>query len=76
MSHAQDPFHRIDVRNSSQHVRLEHRGVDEEIPDIAWSREDPLFDASGVKGMISFYQERLDVFIDGRPVQRVRAPWF
>ena len=47
----------------------------QELPDIAWSYEDPLLDATGVKGLISFYQERLDVFVDGRPVERPRTPW-
>ena len=47
----------------------------QELPDIAWSYEDPLLDASGVKGLISFYQERLDVFLDGKPVERPRTPW-
>jgi hypothetical protein len=28
-----------------------------------------------VKGLISFYQERLDVFLDGKPVERPRTPW-
>jgi len=46
-----------------------------ELPDIAWSYEDPLLDATAVKGLISFYQERLDVFVDGRPVDRPRTPW-
>jgi len=47
----------------------------QELPDIAWSYEDPLLDATGVKGLISFYQERLDVFLDGKPVERPRTPW-
>ncbi len=48
---------------------------DEELPDIAWSYPEPLADAAEVAGMIAFYQERLDVFIDDEPVQRVRTPW-
>jgi len=47
----------------------------QELPDIAWSYEDPLLDATGVKGLISFYQERLDVFLDGKPIERPRTPW-
>ena len=63
-------------------VRLQGQGdaytavaAGQELPDIAWSYEDPLLDATGVKGSISFYQERLDVFVDGRPVERPRTPW-
>ena len=45
------------------------------LPDIAWSYEDPLDDARDVRGCIAFYQERLDVEIDGVAVERVRTPW-
>jgi uncharacterized protein (DUF427 family) len=48
---------------------------DEELPNIAWSYQDPLDDATGVRGLISFYQERLDVVLDGTRVERVRTPW-
>jgi uncharacterized protein (DUF427 family) len=48
---------------------------DERLADIAWSYEDPLDDAVRVRSMIAFYQERLDVFVDGAPVGRVRTPW-
>ena len=46
-----------------------------ELTDIAWSYPEPLPDAAEVAGMVAFYQERLDVFIDGEPVERVRTPW-
>ena len=48
---------------------------DHQLGDIAWSYEDPLDDATPVAGLVSFYQERLDVFVDGAPVERVRTPW-
>ncbi|MET0863482.1 MAG: DUF427 domain-containing protein [Nakamurella sp.] len=47
----------------------------EELSNIAWSYEDPLDDATAVKGLICFYQERLDLVVDGEPVDRVRTPW-
>ena len=46
-----------------------------ELKDIAWSYPEPLPDAAEVAGMVAFYQERLDVFIDGEKVERVRTPW-
>ncbi len=128
--HPRDPFHRIDVRRSSRHVRISHEGtllaesrrpwalfegtfplvrwylpredvvVDllpgerettcaykghathysvevggSVLPDIAWSYEDPLDDARDVISCVAFYQERLDVEMDGVPVPRVRTPW-
>jgi uncharacterized protein (DUF427 family) len=130
VGHPRDPFHRIDVRRSTRHVRIEHEGhvlaestrprilfegtfplpryylptedvvIDLEpgtrmttcaykghashysalipgavLADIAWSYEDPLEDAVGVQGLISFYQERLDLFVDGHAVERALTPW-
>jgi uncharacterized protein (DUF427 family) len=45
------------------------------LANIAWSYQDPLEDATAVRGLLSFYQERLDLFIDGRRVQRASTPW-
>ncbi len=130
VGHPSDPFHRIDVRRSSRHVRIEHEGqvlaesdrplvlfegtfplvryylpredvradltpgtrqttcaykghathhsasaAGIDLPDIAWSYEDPLGDALPIRGLVSFYQERLDLFVDGVKVERVRTPW-
>ena len=47
---------------------------DQELRDIAWSYEDPLDDANPVKGLICFYQEHLDLFVDGEPVERPHTP--
>ncbi|HEY5979989.1 MAG TPA: DUF427 domain-containing protein [Microlunatus sp.] len=49
--------------------------ADLRLPDIAWSYERPEPDAVPVTGHLSFYTERLDVFIDGTPARRVRTPW-
>jgi uncharacterized protein (DUF427 family) len=132
VGHPRDPFHRIDVRRSSRHVRISHEGTllaessrphllfeaafplpryylpradlavdlqpsavrttcaykghsthyDVALPGsgtvldaIAWSYEEPLDDARDVAGLVSFYQERLDLELDGEPVARVRTPW-
>jgi len=48
---------------------------DEVLADMAWSYEDPLDDAVPVTGLVSFYQERLDIFLDDELVERVRTPW-
>jgi uncharacterized protein (DUF427 family) len=34
--------------------------------DIAWSYEDPLPDGPLVKGLVAFWDERVDVFVDGQ----------
>ena len=48
---------------------------DRELPNVAWSYEDPLTDARQVEGLVSFYQEHLDLTVDGERVERVRSPW-
>jgi uncharacterized protein (DUF427 family) len=48
---------------------------EEVLPDMAWSYEQPLEDAAGVTGLVSFYQERLDLWLDGERVARERTPW-
>jgi uncharacterized protein (DUF427 family) len=45
------------------------------VPDLAWSYEDPLSDAEQVRGLVSFYQERLDVTVDGEKLERPVSPW-
>jgi uncharacterized protein (DUF427 family) len=58
--------------------RATHHSVDvdgHQLPNIAWSYDDPLDDALRVGGLICFYQERLDMFVDGDRVARVRTPW-
>ena len=45
------------------------------LPNMAWSYEEPLDDATPVRGLVSFYQERLDVWLDGEELERVRTPW-
>jgi len=130
VGHPRDPFHRIDVRQSSRHVRIARGEVllaessrprllfeatfampryylpkddvavsllpsdtrttcaykghathwsvrvgDRVVPDLAWSYEDPLPDAGEVRGLVSFYQERLDVAVDGVALERPVSPW-
>lgn len=45
------------------------------LPNIAWSYQEPLSDATQVRGLISFYQEQLDLFVDDMPVPPTRTPW-
>ena len=45
------------------------------VGDVAWSYEDPHNYAEAVKGMICFFNERVDVSIDGVRIERPRTPW-
>jgi uncharacterized protein (DUF427 family) len=126
VGHARDPYSRIDVRETSRHVRVSIGGEavadsrrakvlfeaglpprwyfpredvrtelledsdkqttcaykgfasywsvgDED--DIAWTYLDPLHDALPVKGMIAFFNERVDLEIDDEPVERPPTQW-
>jgi uncharacterized protein (DUF427 family) len=127
--HPRDPFHRVDVRAASRHVRLCLDGVllaeshrpslafetmlqaryylpredvavplqpsatrsvcpykgeaayfspevdGRVVPDLAWSYPDPLPDAAPLAGLVCFFDERLDVEVDGVPRPRAVTPW-
>jgi uncharacterized protein (DUF427 family) len=60
-------------KGQASHWTVETDGL--RLPDIAWSYEQPEHDGEPVRGRISFYTERLDVFVDGEPVDRVHTPW-
>jgi uncharacterized protein (DUF427 family) len=42
---------------------------------VAWTYEDPLHDGLPVKGLVAFYNERVDLEIDGEPQERPRTQW-
>jgi uncharacterized protein (DUF427 family) len=126
VSHPHDPFGRIDVLQSSRHVRVEHDGVllaessrpmllfetllpvrfylpREDVAvelessdtssycaykgrasyfsvpdgprDVAWTYREPLHDAEQVRDRICFFDERLDVIVDGERRDRPATPW-
>jgi uncharacterized protein (DUF427 family) len=126
VGHARDPFHRIDCRRTSRHIRVSiggevvadtHRAValfETRLPTrwyiprddvlvelernddhrttcaykghathwdaageraIAWSYEEPLNDAVPVRSMIAFYNERVDIDVDGEREQRPHTQW-
>jgi uncharacterized protein (DUF427 family) len=45
------------------------------VPDIAWTYEQPRHDAAQVRGLIAFFNERLDVTVDGERLDRPLTPW-
>jgi uncharacterized protein (DUF427 family) len=125
IGHPPDPYHRIDVRASSRHIRISIGGrrvadtrraralfetnlptrwyiprddVEAELEPsdhrticaykghathfdvagddaVAWCYEDPLHDALPVKGLVAFYNERVDVEIDGELEERPQTQW-
>lgn len=47
----------------------------EQVPDVAWTYEDPHQDAVPVKDMVCFFNERVDLVIDGERLERPVTPW-
>jgi uncharacterized protein (DUF427 family) len=125
VSHAPDPYHRIDVRRTSRHVRIAREGTllaetrrahvlfETSLPprwylpredvvagmvrsdlrstcaykghadywtiggfeNIAWSYADPLHDALKVRDLVAFFDEQVDLDVDGERMQRPGTPW-
>lgn len=75
---------RVELRPSELQTTCAYKGQEthytatigaEELVDIAWNYQSPLSDAADVAGLVCFYHERLDLVIDGKPVERLRTPW-
>jgi uncharacterized protein (DUF427 family) len=130
VGHPADPYHRIDLRRSSAHVRVSrneellaesNRAValfesnlptrwylpvqdvqarlepsdttslcpykgnagyhsvvqadGEVVKDLIWSYADPRPEVLGIKGLVCFYNERVDIELDGQPQERPESPW-
>ena len=43
--------------------------------DLAWTYRDPLADNSEIKDLISFYNEKVDIWVDGERVERPETQW-
>ena len=45
------------------------------VPDLAWTYEQPLHEASQVRGLVAFFDERVDVVLDGKDQERPTTLW-
>jgi uncharacterized protein (DUF427 family) len=45
------------------------------LDDVAWTYEAPLHDAAQVRGLVAFFDERIDVTLDGVRLERPVTPW-
>jgi uncharacterized protein (DUF427 family) len=43
--------------------------------DLVWTYSDPIPETPRIKGLLAFFDERVDVFVDGEQQQRPRSPW-
>ena len=61
------PAHLLPVQGRGVLLVVEAGGQRE---NLAWSYEDPLPDAAAITGLVAFWDERVDVFVDGVPRPR------
>lgn len=128
--HPRDPYHRIDVLDSSRHVRISldgellaessrptalfesnlpprwylpredvlaeleptdtvtrcgykgqasyyavRLGSGETVRDLVWTYEDPLEETGRIKNLLCFFNERVDIELDGEPQERPVSAW-
>jgi uncharacterized protein (DUF427 family) len=74
---------RVDLHPSERHTYCPYKGeasywsVDaggRRREDLAWSYEQPLPELLEIAGLIAFWDDRVDVFLDGRPRERPGGP--
>jgi uncharacterized protein (DUF427 family) len=128
--HARDPYHRVDVLNSSRHVRVEVGGEtladtrrprllfetglptryyipkvdirmdllepsdtvtacpykgqarywsakagETAVKDVAWSYPAPISECPKIEQLVAFFNERVDLYVDGELQPRPQTPW-
>ena len=44
-------------------------------PDLAWSYPEPIPECPRIAGLVAFYNERVDLVVDGVREERPRTPW-
>ncbi len=45
------------------------------VPDAAWSYPDPIPENPKIRDLVCFFNERVDLVVDGRPLARPDSPW-
>jgi uncharacterized protein (DUF427 family) len=45
------------------------------VPDVAWSYPDPIPENPKIRDLLAFYNERVDIVVDGEPQPRPESPW-
>lgn len=69
---------------SERHTRCPYKGEasywnarigDEVFPDIVWSYLDPLPECPKIRGLLAFFNERVDTYVDGELQPRPKTRW-
>ena len=72
------------LQPSDSHTRCPYKGVasywsvkigDKVFKDIVWSYPDPIPETPKIKNLLSFYNEKVDIFVDGVKEERPLTSW-
>jgi uncharacterized protein (DUF427 family) len=47
----------------------------EQVKDLIWTYEEPIAEAPRIKGLLCFFNERVDIELDGELQERPESPW-
>jgi uncharacterized protein (DUF427 family) len=56
-------------------VKLGNGGDGETVKDLIWHYEEPFDEVRRVKGLLCFYNEKVDIELDGEAQERPESPW-
>jgi uncharacterized protein (DUF427 family) len=72
------------LRPSTKTTRCPYKGTatywsaeagDQLVEDLVWTYRTPLLESIKIAGLACFFNERVDLFVDGERQQRPRTPW-
>ncbi len=72
------------LEQSDLHTRCPYKGEasywtarigDQELKDIVWGYQDPIAECPRIRGHLSFFNEKVDVTVDGKPEARPITSW-
>lgn len=72
------------LQPTDSHTRCPYKGVasywsvkvgDKLYKDIVWSYPDPIPESPKLEGLLSFYNEKVDIFVDGEKEKRPQTHW-
>jgi uncharacterized protein (DUF427 family) len=64
---------RCPYKGTTVHYSAEVDGIVR--PDVAWEYPAPVLESVKVAGLVCFYNERVDLYVDGERLERPDTPW-
>jgi uncharacterized protein (DUF427 family) len=51
------------------------RADDELVPDVVWAYPSPIPECAKIENLLSFFNEKVDIFVDGEREEKPKTPW-